>query len=89
MTKTPPANSQLGSVGMTSRVTGGGLKHESAVASAVGINTAREYANWGGEFMDDAFRFGEQPFQVSDDRPGEIRRTEWGPLCATDSTMLP
>ena len=51
---------------------GGGLKNESAVVSAVGINTAREYANWGGEFMDDAFRFGEQPFQVSDDRPGVI-----------------
>ena len=51
---------------------GGGLKNESAVTSAVGINTARENANWGGEFVDDAFRFGEQPFQVSDDRPGEI-----------------
>ena len=55
---------------------GGGLKNESAVASAVGINTACEYANWGGEFVDDAFRFGEQPFQVSDDRAGG----DWGVL---------
>ncbi len=31
------------------------LKSESAVASEVGTNTAREYANWGGEFVDDAF----------------------------------
>ena len=29
-------------VGMTAGVTGGGLKNESAVASAVGIDTARE-----------------------------------------------
>lgn len=43
------------------------LKNKGAVASAVGINTAREYANWGGEFMDDAFRFEEQPLQVSDE----------------------
>ena len=49
-----------------------GALEENAVASAVGINKTGEYANWGGEFMDDAFRFGEQPFQVSDDRPGEI-----------------
>ena len=51
---------------------GGGLKNKCAVASAVGINTAREYANWGVEFVYDAFRFGEQPYQVSDDWPGEI-----------------
>jgi hypothetical protein len=54
---------------MTMGVTAGGLyypKNGRAVASEVGIDTAREYANWGGEFVDDAFRFGEQPFEVSD-----------------------
>jgi len=57
---------------MNAGVTAGGLnylKNESAVASEVGINAAREYANWGGEFVDDALRFGEQPIQVSDDWP--------------------
>ena len=60
---------------MNAGVTAGRLYHlkkESAVASEVGINAAREYANWGGEFVDDAFRFGERPHQVSDDWPGEI-----------------
>ena len=56
------------------------------VASEVGINAAREYANWGGEFVDDAFRFGEQPYQVSDDWPGgRLGITGWGALCVTDS----
>ena len=60
---------------MTVAITAGGLyylKHESAVASEAGINTAREYANWGGEFVDDALRSGEQSLRVSDDWPGEI-----------------
>ena len=42
-------------VGMNEGVTACGLYHlknESAVASEVGINIAREYANWGGEFVD-------------------------------------
>ena len=58
---------------MTVSVTADGLHHlknESAVASEVGLNTAREYANWGGEFVDDALRLGEQPIQNSDDWPG-------------------
>lgn len=38
------------------------VKNESAGMSDVGGNAAREYANWGGEFVDDAFRFREQPF---------------------------
>ena len=57
---------------MIAGVAGGGLhylKNESAVASEVGINPAREYVNWGGEFVDDALRFGEQPFRVSEDWP--------------------
>jgi hypothetical protein len=68
--KIHPAYSQWGCIGMTAGVSAGGLhylKNENAVASEVGINTAREYANWGGEFVDDALRFGEQPVQVSDD----------------------
>lgn len=48
-------------------VAGRGLENESAAALVVKINTARDYANWGGEFMDDAFRFWEQPFQVTDE----------------------
>ena len=46
------------------------LKNESAVASEVGIDTARDSANLGGEFVDDAFRFGKQPFQAGDDWTG-------------------
>ena len=63
---------------MTAGVTAGGpyyLKNESAVASKVETNTAREYANWGGEFVDDALRFGEQPVQVSDDWARDERRS--------------
>ena len=69
---------------MTAGVTAGGLYHpknESAVASEVGINTAREYANWGGEFVDDALRFGEQPIQVSDDWPSETGGLPGGMRC--------
>ena len=49
------------------------LQNESAVASEVVANAASEYANWGGEFVDDTFRFGEQPFQITNDSPGR-----WG-----------
>jgi len=45
---------------MTAGVTVGGLyylENEGAVASLVGLLNAREYANWGGEFGDDALRF--------------------------------
>ena len=75
MTRSTLQNSQWDCVGMTARVTTGGLYYlekKSAVAPEVGTNTAREYANWGGEFVDDALRFGEQPIQVSDDWPEEI-----------------
>ncbi len=78
------ANSQKDCVGMTSGVTAGGLYHpknESAVGAEVGINTAREYANWGGEFVDDALQFGEQPIQVSDDRPRETGGLPGGICC--------
>jgi hypothetical protein len=50
------------------------LKRGSAVASEVGINTVRDYTNWGGEFMDDAFRFGEQPLVVSCDKSAEFEK---------------
>lgn len=42
------------------------------VLEEVGLNAGRDYANWGGEFVDDAFRSGEQPFQISDALPGQI-----------------
>lgn len=60
-------------VDMTTDNTDGGLyflKNESAATLEVGIAAAREYGNWGGEFVDDAIRIGEQPFQTSDDWPG-------------------
>ena len=68
--KIHPANSQWGCVGMNPGVTAGGLyslKNESVMASEVGINASRECANWVSEFMDDALRFREQSFPVSDD----------------------
>ncbi len=77
--KIHPANSQWGCVGMNPGVTAGGLyslKNESVVASEVGINASRECANWGSEFMDDALRFREQSFPVSDDWPAEIGRRQ-------------
>ena len=52
------------SVSMTAGVNLGGPrspKNESAMASEVGITLASYYANWGGEFVDDAVRTGEQP----------------------------
>ena len=51
-------------VSMTAGVNPGGPrspKNESAMASEVGITLASYYANWGGEFVDDAVRSGEQP----------------------------
>jgi len=48
------------------------LKHENGVSDA-GINAAGDYANWGGEFVDDAFRFGEQPIRTRDDWPADPR----------------
>ena len=57
----------------------GGLRHlkrGSAAASEVGINTVCDYTNWGGEFMDDAFRSGEQPPAVSCDKPVEFEE-DW------------
>jgi len=36
---------------------------ESAVASEISNDTTHDYANWGGEFVDDALRFGEQLVQ--------------------------
>ena len=52
------------------------LKSGSAAVSEVEIKTVREYANWGGEFMDDAFRSGEQPPAVSCDKPVEFEE-DW------------
>jgi len=42
------------------------------VAAAVKLAAAQEYANWGGEFVDDAFRFGEQPLPAGDDPLEEL-----------------
>ena len=39
--------------------------NESGATSEAGTNSAHDYANWGGEFVDDAVRFGEQAFQVT------------------------
>jgi hypothetical protein len=60
---------------MTAGVTGDGpyyQKNESAVSPEVAINPGSDYANWGGEFVDDALRFGEQLLRVSDAWPGDI-----------------
>ena len=40
--------------------------NESGATSEAGINSAHDYANWGGEFVDDAVRFSEQAFQATD-----------------------
>ena len=53
-------------IAMTTNSTVGGshyLNNDNAAISEVGIAAARDYANWGGEFVDDAIRIGEQPFR--------------------------
>lgn len=49
------------------------LKKESEAAAEIGTNGAREYANWGEEFVDDALRFGDQSFQANGDWPAGTR----------------
>lgn len=51
-------------VSMTAGVNPGGpcsLKNENAMALEIGIAVAPYYANWGGEFVDDAVQSVEQP----------------------------